>query len=71
MVYDACQYIVPIVALFQGRVIDEPEQTMVETKYSTGGVEHEVSMGVHLCKFCNGYFVDLHDRWNPLHCHWV
>ena len=39
------QYIVPIVALFQGRVIDKPEQTMVRTKYSTGGdVAHEVSI---------------------------
>jgi hypothetical protein len=37
------QYIVPIVALFQGRVIDKSEQTMVATEYSTGGeVEHEV-----------------------------
>jgi hypothetical protein len=40
------QYIVPIIALFQGRIFDKPEQTMVGTKYSTGGdVEHEVSMG--------------------------
>ena len=39
------QYMVPIVALFQGRVIDKPEQIMSKTKYSTGGeVEHEVSM---------------------------
>ncbi|KAM6493583.1 hypothetical protein JOM56_011717 [Amanita muscaria] len=38
-------YIVPIIALFQGRVIDEPEQAMVETKYSTGGdVEHVIFM---------------------------
>jgi hypothetical protein len=51
------QYIVPIVSLFQGRVIDEPEQAMVETKYSTGGdVEHEVSLSFHVCKFYNGYF---------------
>jgi hypothetical protein len=51
------QYIVLIVALFQGRVIDEPEQAMVETQYSTGGdVKHEVSMSFHLCKFYNGYF---------------
>ncbi|KAF8230837.1 hypothetical protein L208DRAFT_1399821 [Tricholoma matsutake] len=36
-------YIVPIVALFQGRVIDKPEQIMMKTKYSTGGdVEHEI-----------------------------
>ena len=51
------QYIVPIVALFQGRVIDQPEQAMVETKYSTGGdVEHEVSNSFRSCKFHNGYF---------------
>ncbi|KIL59813.1 hypothetical protein M378DRAFT_84610 [Amanita muscaria Koide BX008] len=38
-------YIVPIIALFQGRVIDEPEQAVVATKYSTGGdVEHEIFM---------------------------
>lgn len=43
------QYIVPIVALFQGRVIDQPEQTMVETQYSTGAdVGHEVSW-VFIC----------------------
>jgi hypothetical protein len=49
--------IVPIVALFQGRVIDELEQAMVETQYLTGGdVEHEVSMIFHLCNFYNGYF---------------
>ncbi|KAF8239885.1 hypothetical protein L208DRAFT_1560090, partial [Tricholoma matsutake] len=38
-------YIVPIVALFQGPVIDKQEQAMIETKYSTGGnVEHEIFM---------------------------
>jgi len=38
-------YLVPIVALFQGRVIDKPEQAMMETKYSTGGdVDHEIFM---------------------------
>ena len=37
------QYIVPIIALFHGRVIDKPEQAMTETIYSTGGeVGHEV-----------------------------
>ncbi|KIM82590.1 hypothetical protein PILCRDRAFT_70552 [Piloderma croceum F 1598] len=36
-------YIVPIVALFQGRIIDKPEQPTMETRYSTGGeVEHEI-----------------------------
>lgn len=38
------QYLVPIMAIFQGRVIDMPEAKMAETKYSTGGeVEHEVN----------------------------
>ena len=38
------QYIVPIVALFHGRVVNKPEEVMPKTKYSTGGqVEHEVS----------------------------
>jgi len=46
------QYIVPIVALFQGRIIDKPEQPMMETQYSTGGdVEHEVSTLFNVCKF--------------------
>ena len=49
------QYIVPIVALFQGRVIDHPAGAMVETKYSTeGDVEHEVSTWFDMCGFCNG-----------------
>jgi len=39
------QYIVPIVALFQGRVVDTPVQTTARTKYFTGGeVEHEIFM---------------------------
>ena len=51
------QYIVPVVALFQGRVIDKPEQAMIETKYSTGGeVEHKVSTWFDVCGFCNGHF---------------
>ena len=46
------QYIVPIVALFQGRIIDKPEQSMIETEYSTGGeVEHEVSTLFNVCRF--------------------
>jgi hypothetical protein len=50
------QYIVPIVALFQGRVIDMPEQAMVKSKYSTGGdVGHKVSMGF-LCAGSVTYF---------------
>jgi len=39
------QYIVPIVALFHGRVVDKPEQAMKGTEYSTrGDVEHEIFM---------------------------
>jgi len=38
-------YIVPIIALFQGRVIDKPEQGMAATEYSTGGdVGHKIFM---------------------------
>jgi hypothetical protein len=65
------QYIVPIVALFQGRVIDEPEQAMAETQYSTGGdVEHEVRMCFFICESSiTDILVDLHDRRSPLLCH--
>jgi len=46
------QYIVPILALFQGRIIDNPEQPMMGTRFSTGGdVEHEVSTLFNVCKF--------------------
>ncbi|KAF9519288.1 hypothetical protein BS47DRAFT_1288727 [Hydnum rufescens UP504] len=38
-------YIVPIISLFQGRLVDAPEETMMATKYSSGGrVEHEIYM---------------------------
>jgi hypothetical protein len=41
---DFFQYLVSVVALFQGRVIDQPEEVMVPTEYSTGGeVEHKVA----------------------------
>ena len=37
------QYVVPIIALFDGRVVDKPEQPLTATRYSTGGeVEHQV-----------------------------
>ena len=37
------QYLVYIIGLFQGRIIDKPEEHMIETEYSTGGeVRHEV-----------------------------
>jgi hypothetical protein len=42
------QYIVPILAPFQGRVIDKPEET---TAFATGGeVEHEVRSTFQLLK---------------------
>jgi hypothetical protein len=44
------QHIVPIVALFQGRIIGKPAQSMMETQYSTGG-EHEVSTLFNVCDF--------------------
>lgn len=38
-------YFVPLMALFQGRMFDKPEQAMVGNQYSTGGeVEHEIFM---------------------------
>ncbi|KAM6491051.1 hypothetical protein JOM56_013290 [Amanita muscaria] len=38
-------YLIPIVGLFQGRVIDKPEHPMTSTTYSSGGeVEHELFM---------------------------
>ncbi|KAN0078375.1 hypothetical protein V8E55_010432 [Tylopilus felleus] len=38
-------YLVPIVRLLQGRVIDKPEHPMTSTAYSSGGeVEHELFM---------------------------
>ena len=43
------QYVIPIVALFQGRIIDRPELSMEETEYSTGGkVRHEVRSSLDL-----------------------
>ncbi|KAF5384070.1 hypothetical protein D9615_003421 [Tricholomella constricta] len=38
-------YLVRIIGLFQGRVIDKPEQDTLETEYACGGnVDHEISM---------------------------
>ena len=43
------QYLVRIIGLFQGRVIDNPEQATLETGFATGGeVEHEVYISLHL-----------------------
>lgn len=42
------QYLVRIIGLFQGRVIDKPED-MLETEYATGGeVEHQVRTSLYL-----------------------
>jgi len=46
------QYIVPIPALFQGRIIDKSEQSMMEIRYSARGeVEHQVSTLFDVCEF--------------------
>lgn len=40
-----CKYYIPIIGLFQGRIIDRPEQAMISTVHSSGGeAEHEVSV---------------------------
>jgi len=36
------QWFVPILAIFEGRVIDMPESAMVATSFSLGAVEHKV-----------------------------
>ena len=47
------QYLVRIIGLFQGRVIDKPEQAMLETEYASGGeVEHEVCISL-VCQIVN------------------
>ena len=39
------QFLVPIIALFKGWILDKPEEHMIKMKYLTGGrVEHEVSI---------------------------
>ena len=62
-----CQYLVRIIGLFQGRIIDKLEQDMLETEYATGGeVKHEVCMSLHLDLLSNlSTVLDLHDWWNP------
>jgi hypothetical protein len=36
-------YIVPVLALFHGRVVDKPEEAIAANAFATGGeVEHEV-----------------------------
>ena len=45
------QYIVPILALFHGRVVDLPEEAMSATAFATGSeVEHEVRSTFQLLK---------------------
>ena len=42
------QYLVHIIGLFQGQVINRPEQDMLETEYAGGGeVEHKVCTTLH------------------------
>ena len=64
------QYLVRIIGLFQGRIIDKPEQDMLETEYATGGeVQHEVCTSLHLDLLTSFTTVlDLHDWWNPFFC---
>ena len=51
LINDVMQYIVPIVALFQGRILDMPEEAKMATKYSTGSeFEHGVSTWFNLCR---------------------
>jgi hypothetical protein len=46
------KYLIPIVGLFQGRIIDGPENFMTSTAYFSGGeVEHEVSVLLNICRF--------------------
>ena len=44
------QYLIPIVGLFQGRIVDMPDHPMAPTAYSSGGaVEHKVSVFLNIC----------------------
>jgi hypothetical protein len=46
------QYLVSILALFQGRIIDKPEEAMPATAFATGGeVEHKVRSTSNYWKF--------------------
>ena len=64
------QYIVPIVALFQGRVIDKPKQPMEKTEYLTKGeVEHEVSTSFNVAGSDMDVLVDLHNFRSPILCY--
>jgi len=62
------QYLVHTIGLFQGRVIDKPEQEILETEYaSSGEVEHEVCISRHWdLSFSPLSYPDLHGRRNPL-----
>jgi len=64
------QYLVHIIGLFQGRVIDKPEQDMLETEYASGGeVEHKVRISLHWDLSISPLSSpDLRDRRNPF-CH--
>lgn len=60
------QYLVRIIGLFQGRVIDKPEQAMLETEFaSSGEVEHEVRISLHWdLSISSLSYPDLHGRRN-------
>ena len=61
------QYLVRIIGLFLGRIIDKPEQEMLETESATGGeVEHEVRTSLHPDLLTTlSTVLDLHDWRNP------
>ncbi len=66
------QYIVPILALFQGRLIENLEEPMVKTEYSSGGeVEHEVGTLFNVVGSDTDNLVDLLGWWCPVLCHGV
>ena len=63
------QYVIPIVALFQGRLIDRPEQSTEETAYSTGGkVGHKVRSSLDLCWPNYQYFSQISMAGRVLFC---
>jgi len=58
--FKICQYLVHIMGLFQGRVIDKPG-----TEYASGGeVEHKVCLSLHQDVLIRLSYPDLHDWWN-------
>ena len=63
--FKICQYLVRIIGLFQGRIIDKPEQDMLATEYASGGeVEHGVCLSLHQDVLIRPSYPDLYDWWN-------